>query len=1046
MKRTATVISDKVAKVGKTWNELFLMYDQDGSLFMDKDEFGQMLRIDVQLTLEDLGEDELGMLWNAVDKDKSGQITVQEFSMFMNLLVSGGTDASTEYVGTGPKMNKQFQRLRQTAMSKRAMSSEDAALGNRKPVGKRFHSPFKEKLKNGRLEDYDGSAEGEASPQLLAKMSFLLTKRMKEFPSPQERSWVRMFNLVDRNGEGMIDYDEFRTLLRQYLKILKSEISDEEFKQMWHCLDEDGSGRVMHHEFAAFLRSCAYHAQTITVKRVAKMLVEKMLASADPDAPKTWLAIFAKHDDDGSMYQSHDEFIDMLRNDLSITPEEISDPEMEVLWVAIDADESGAVSAQEFSNFMDDLEGVGGHAGADSGLEKAPGMGVRLNKQFQRLRQQNIIKRDTPVSNGFVPNNPASTVGKRFYSPMKDKLKNSKLEDFDADEHGTGMAATPELLAKLSFHLIKAMKKFPDPNARSWFKLFSMFDDDKAGSLDWYEFKDMIRKDMRITLGQVAEAELATLWACVDNDGSGRIGAGEFSAFMRTCVSHAQNITIEKVAGVMTAALEKGDCDSWTALFAKHDTDGSMFMDEAEFTTMIRTDLNVSFDVAGEDELGMLWGAVDEDASGSVDASEFAAFMDRVTAAAAGDTQSFNMPASGASSTGPRMNKQFQRLRQINVQKRNQVIDYGVNKSDPATKVGKRFYSPFTEKLKNDKLEEADSNIEGQASPELLARLSLLLTEKMNKFPDPAMRSWVRLFNLVDDSGEGTLDYYEFKTMIRQDLRLPTKKIADMELKQLWACVDIDGSGRIAHNEFAGFMRACEKHAQSIAITKIAGRLNAYLDGVTDDSKRTWYAQFADFDTDGNFMLDKKEYQAMMRKHLKIKSSDVSDEELGALWKAIDDDESGFVSCGEFVGFMMVCSGKDMDEIRAELGSHAETGANADGIGVDIEPRMNKQFERQLHLSTKHMQVLNTPHLYWEPIDYEGKPAEISVRPTLHSERMKQLGQSKRQTVPDPQEGKEMWHHYLRYGGHITGRTEDSGFIEQRFVQGAGTNPKPSKQ
>ena len=214
MKRTATVISDKVAKVGKTWNELFLMYDQDGSLFMDKDEFGQMLRIDVQLTLEDLGEDELGMLWNAVDKDKSGQITVQEFSMFMNLLVSGGTDASTEYVGTGPKMNKQFQRLRQTAMSKRAMSSEDAALGNRKPVGKRFHSPFKEKLKNGRLEDYDGSAEGEASPQLLAKMSFLLTKRMKEFPSPQERSWVRMFNLVDRNGEGMIDYDEFRTLLR----------------------------------------------------------------------------------------------------------------------------------------------------------------------------------------------------------------------------------------------------------------------------------------------------------------------------------------------------------------------------------------------------------------------------------------------------------------------------------------------------------------------------------------------------------------------------------------------------------------------------------------------------------------------------------------------------------------------------------------------------------------------------------------------------------------------------------------------------------------
>ena len=63
-------------------------------------------------------------------------------------------------------------------------------------------------------------------------------------------------------------------------------------------------------------------------------------------------AFFRQMDTDGSGRITFDEFTDAVRRELGIPPEEIRDAELHSLWLALDADLSGFVTAGEFGVFM----------------------------------------------------------------------------------------------------------------------------------------------------------------------------------------------------------------------------------------------------------------------------------------------------------------------------------------------------------------------------------------------------------------------------------------------------------------------------------------------------------------------------------------------------------------------------------------------------------------------------------------------------------------------------------------------------------------------
>ena len=63
--------------------------------------------------------------------------------------------------------------------------------------------------------------------------------------------------------------------------------------------------------------------------------------------------------------------------------------------------------------------------------------------------------------------------------------------------------------------------------------MFKHMDDDGSGRITYHELVDMVRNELRIASDETSDSSLKSVWAALDNDGSGYITAGEFGNFMR---------------------------------------------------------------------------------------------------------------------------------------------------------------------------------------------------------------------------------------------------------------------------------------------------------------------------------------------------------------------------------------------------------------------------------------------------------------------------------------------------------------------------------
>ena len=71
------------------------------------------------------------------------------------------------------------------------------------------------------------------------------------------------------------------------------------------------------------------------------------------------------------------------------------------------------------------------------------------------------------------------------------------------------------------------------PTKVSWFRLFKHMDDDESGLISYSELAGRVREEWLFGHKELPEKTLKAVWLALDNDGSGRLTAGEFGAFMR---------------------------------------------------------------------------------------------------------------------------------------------------------------------------------------------------------------------------------------------------------------------------------------------------------------------------------------------------------------------------------------------------------------------------------------------------------------------------------------------------------------------------------
>ena len=630
----------------------------------------------------------------------------------------------------------------------------------------------------------------------------------------------------------------------------------------------------------------------------------------------------------------------MIRKELKLGPNQVAKDELLALWKALDADGSGLITSGEFGQFM--------KLGAP---EKGLGWKA-LRTQRKREEAQKVID---------------------MLDAEQGRHVSKKLEGVEA--------ADQERVVEMSKKLNEALNFVPDPAARSWVKLFNKVDEDGSGKMAYREFMRMASTELK--QAQLSKPDLASLWKALDADNSGLVTIGEFGQFMKLGMpekgigwkaartqrnreaaksviakldaEQGRNVS-KKLAGVdaaseyqvvaLSAKLNEAlqfvpdpAARSWVKLFNKVDEDGSGKMAYREFMRMASTELKQA--QLSKPDLASLWKALDADNSGLVTIGEFGQFM------------KLGMPEKGIGWKAARTQRNREAAKSV-IAKLDAEQGRNVSK----------------------KLAGVDAASEYQ-----VVALSAKLNEALQFVPDPAARSWVKLFNKVDEDGSGQMAYREFMRMVRSELKQGAAELPKDELLALWKALDADGSGLVTIGEFGQFMKlgAPEKgpgwreqrtmrnlvakqaaqaesdaHAgrditQALAgvgrasddeLVAFAARLLSATQSSVDPAKggdsKAFFKIFSRMDPDRSGKVDYGEFTAFVRTELGVAKKEMAEVELKSIWKAIDADGSGQMTADEFSALMRRGAGGGgggADEAASTRRSSAGSGRIRGGGG-----------------------------------------------------------------------------------------------------------------
>ena len=170
-------------------------------------------------------------------------------------------------------------------------------------------------------------------------------------------------------------------------------------------------------------------------------------------------------------------------------------------------------------------------------------------------------------------------------------------------------------------------------------------------------------------------------------------------------------------------------------------------------------------------------------------------------------------------------------------------------------------------------------------------------------------KNWELLFKRLDTDKSGRLDYDEFERAVRSELRVTDT--TDQELKALWTYVDHDKSGEVTINEFQHGCYLLVLEGWPLLSKDSLEKIVAIINGA---AKRwlhasSWVTVFRAIDQDENDRLGYDELERVVRANgtqggLSLTTSDLTDNDLRGLWRALDRDVSGEVTIDEFMNFM----------------------------------------------------------------------------------------------------------------------------------------------
>mmetsp|Transcript_15098 Transcript_15098/g.26426 ORF Transcript_15098/g.26426 Transcript_15098/m.26426 type:complete len:1561 (-) Transcript_15098:132-4814(-) len=399
-----------------------------------------------------------------------------------------------------------------------------------------------------------------------------------------------LFRRMDKDRSGFLDDDELKSCVRRVFKIPPETISDGQISQLCATLDADKSGRVELEELMNFVGPDPVLSDVY--KDMLEMKSGKLTPELKPEAlemlsrkiksaayinhnGRQLEVLFSRLDKDRSGSIEDEEFKYCIRHIFKIPPSSISDAEMSLLCTMLDTDKSGTIELEELINFV----------GPD------PDMAATWKEHLP--------------------------------------LKSGKLTP----------DLTPEVLEKIKSKIKSAAYT---KGGRQLEALFARMDKDRSGHVDDDEFKSCIRRVFQIPPETISDEEILQLSSMLDTDKSGQISLEELRGFVgsdpKNIPNYEEYILRKKTwldpgavkslkSKIKSAAYVMHDGLQLEQLFNRMDKDGSGHIDEMELRLCVRRYFKMPPSKISDEEVSLLYSALDSDDSGLVDLEELVKFI-----------------------------------------------------------------------------------------------------------------------------------------------------------------------------------------------------------------------------------------------------------------------------------------------------------------------------------------------------------------------------------------------------------------------------------
>ncbi|KAH8044584.1 hypothetical protein JL721_12794 [Aureococcus anophagefferens] len=557
----------KAACLNDSPQKFFRKFDKDKSGDMDAAELTRMIRVSLKLGKDQLTDNEIKALIDALDDDGSGSLSLEELGDFVERGsktfysdAKAGDDgekvAKWGAKAEEPEELKKLKRAKKKSRKKRPSFNEavmrrfqmklQAAVFGASPA--EFFAKFD--LSDGDIDAFVKAVDDDGTGSLsLAELGDFVEHGATRGGKRARRTKTFFADAATAEALSQATSDDSSVGSRSTVKSLK-----------WGERAEEAEAAK-----EARKTRLAKKRRPDFDPEVMRKLQGRLQAATFGKEP---LEVFKAFDKSGDNVLDLAELTRMIRVELRISGDEIPDDVIAAFVRAVDDDGDATVSLEELADFVQ--YGMATfYADHAQSAENAP----------QRARGKSMAWGErAPEAQAAVDARNA-------------RRKKRLRPDFDA-----------AVMKKLQMRLKEACRGFDD--VREGLKAFDKSGD---GQLDGDELKRMIRVDLRITDADLKDSDVAAFLRVVDEDGSGFVSVDELADF------------VSRLKGRPTRPA-----------FKAVDGDGDGRVPEADFVGALRGDLlNLSEDDLDADDVGFLVKIVVADDGSQVDVRKLAALLKR---------------------------------------------------------------------------------------------------------------------------------------------------------------------------------------------------------------------------------------------------------------------------------------------------------------------------------------------------------------------------------------------------------------------------------